>query len=46
MKVFIVIGESGYDGESVEAVFLDKEKADKYCEENYCFRVEEHEVQE
>ena len=41
MKVFIVIGKSGFGGEEVKAVFADEKKA----KENYCYRVEDYEVQ-
>jgi len=45
MKVFIVIGKSGFGGEEVKAVFADEKKAKKYCKENYCYREEDYEVQ-
>ena len=44
--VYLVIAETPYDGEGVVAVFADEEKADKYCYENNCYRVEEFEVWE
>jgi hypothetical protein len=46
MKVYLVIGKSGFPcGEEVAAVFYCKEDAEAYCVANYCYRVEEWDVQ-
>lgn len=45
MKVYLVIGKSGFGGEEVAAVFYCKEDAEAYCVANSCYRVEEWDVQ-
>jgi hypothetical protein len=46
MKVYIAIGKGGYDDECIEAVFIDKDKAEEYEKNNRIYRIEEWDATE